>query len=64
MPNEEIIKKVQEVYNATKEKALKDLNNQKTQHEKMNAIENLYSYAKRNVHLNENNYNIKIRARN
>lgn len=41
-----------------------DLTNQKTPHEKMNAIEELYSYAKRDVHLNENNYKIRIKSRN
>mgnify|MGYP005794768569 FL=1 len=35
-----------------------------TPQEKMNAIENLYEYAKKDVHLDKDNYRIRIRPRN
>lgn len=41
-----------------------DLNMNKTNQEKMNAIDNLYNYAKRNVDLNQNHYRIRIKSRN
>lgn len=41
-----------------------DLENKKSNEEKMQAIDELYSYAKRDVHLNENSHRIKIKSRN
>lgn len=41
-----------------------DLHQQKSMDEKMNSIETLYNYAKRNVELNEYCYRIKIKPRN
>lgn len=41
-----------------------DLEQKMTPQEKMNAIENLYEYAKKDVHLDKDNYRIRIRPRN